>query len=148
MLRSSGDGLAVAEKDIDATLKPHGRALTGWTCRLETTVKHTLVPVKNVVGVLEGIGPRADETIIIGAHYDHVGYGVSFGGFGGGSTFGGVGAFGSPTVREAAKMIHHGADDNASGTASVIELARRFAAHPERQGGGWSSSPSRRRKAA
>ena len=133
LLRSSGAELSAVEKDIDATLKPHSRALAGWTCRLETAMKHTRVPVKNVVGVLEGSGPLADETIVIGAHYDHMGYGVS-GGFGGGSTFGGVGAFGSPTIREAAKMIHHGADDNASGTCAVIELARRLAAHPERRG--------------
>jgi S1-C subfamily serine protease len=134
MLRADDAELATVEKDIDATLKPHSRTLTGWTCRLETAVKHTRVPVKNVVGVLEGSGPNKDETIVIGAHYDHVGYGTSFGGFGGGSTFGGVGAFGSPTIREAARMVHHGADDNASGTVSVIELARRFAQHPERRG--------------
>ena len=36
---------------------------------------------KNVVGVLEGTGPLADETVVIGAHYDHVGYG-SFGSLG------------------------------------------------------------------
>jgi S1-C subfamily serine protease len=134
MLRAAGEELGQVEKDIDASLKPHSRSLPGWTCRLETAVKHTRVPVKNVVGVLEGSGPLKDETVVMGAHYDHVGYGVSFGGFGGGSTFGGVGAFGSPTIREAAKMVHHGADDNASGTVSVIELARRFAAHPERRG--------------
>jgi S1-C subfamily serine protease len=134
MLRSAGTELATVEKDIDATLKPHSQALKGWTCRLETSMKHTMVPVKNVVGVLEGSGPLADETIVVGAHYDHMGYGVSAGGFGGGSTFGGVGAFGSPTIREAAKMIHHGADDNASGTCAVIELARRFAAQPDRHG--------------
>jgi S1-C subfamily serine protease len=134
LLRAAGDELASVEKDIDATLRPHSEPLKGWTCRIETAMQHKLVPVKNVVGVLEGSGPYADETIVIGAHYDHMGYGVSFGGFGGGSTFGGVGAFGSPSVREAARMVHHGADDNASGTVSVLELARRFASHPQRQG--------------
>jgi S1-C subfamily serine protease len=127
MLRSAGTDLAAVEKDIDTTLKPHSRPLAGWTCQVETAMKHTLVPVKNIVGVLEGSGPLADETVIVGAHYDHMGYGVSFG-FGGGSTFGGVGAFGSPTIRESAKMVHHGADDNASGSCAVIELARRLAA--------------------
>ena len=53
----------------------------------------------------------ADETIVIGAHYDHLG----------------MGAYGSRSP-DAGKAIHNGADDNATGTAAVIELARRFAA--------------------
>jgi S1-C subfamily serine protease len=133
LLRSSGESLAGVEQNIDRALQPHSRPLPGWTCRLETAVMHTRIAVKNVVGVLEGSGPLADETIVLGAHYDHVGYGFS-GGFGGTSTFGGVGAFGSPPLRQAAKLVHHGADDNASGTVTVVELARRFAAHPERRG--------------
>src|SRR5262249_31784601 len=109
MLRAADDDLATVEKDIDATLKPHSRALTGWTCRLETAVKQTRVPVKNVVGVLEGSGPNKDETVIIGAHYDHVGYGQGGGGFGGGSTFGGIGAFGSPPIPGAGQEGPHAA---------------------------------------
>ena len=74
--------------------------------------------MKNVVGVLEGNGPLADETVVIGAHYDHVGYG-SFGSLGG---------------KDAKGKIHYGADDNASGTTGLIELARRFGAMKDRQG--------------
>jgi hypothetical protein len=133
LLHASGTGLTDLEKKIDSTLKPQSQILLGWTCKLETSIKHSLVPVKNVIGVLEGSGPHADETIVIGAHYDHVGYG-SGGGFGGVSTFGGVGAFGSPALRTTTRMVHHGADDNASGSVAVMELARRFAAHPERRG--------------
>ena len=133
LLHSAGTGLEEVEKKIDTTLKPQSQALTGWTCKLETSIKHSLVPVKNVIAVLDGSGPHADETIVIGAHYDHVGYGNP-GGFGGVSTFGGIGAFGSPPVRSATRMVHHGADDNASGSVAVMELARRFAAHPERRG--------------
>jgi hypothetical protein len=73
-------------------------------------------PAKNIVGVLPGAGPLANETIVIGAHYDHLGYGSS------------------NSLAPGVKAIHHGADDNASGTAAVIELARRFAAIPNRQG--------------
>jgi hypothetical protein len=54
--------------------------------------------------------------VVIGAHYDHLGYGGR----------------GSRTPNS--KDIHFGADDNASGTASLIELARRFGAMPNRQG--------------
>ena len=133
LLKSAGTSLKDVEKKIDETLKPQSQALAGWTCKLETSIKHSLVPVKNVIAVLDGAGPHADETIVIGAHYDHVGYGNP-GGFGGVSTFGGIGAFGSPPLRSATRMVHHGADDNASGSVAVMELARRFAAHPEQRG--------------
>ena len=69
------------------------------------------VPAYNVVGVLEGSDPvLKNEYIVIGAHYDHLGRG----GEGSGSL--------SPDSGE----IHHGADDNASGTAGLLELARVF----------------------
>jgi hypothetical protein len=67
------------------------------------------VSAKNVVGVLEGDGPHADETIVIGAHYDHLGRG-------------GMGSL-DPGSHE----IHHGADDNASGVSALVEVARRLA---------------------
>ncbi len=63
---------------------------------------------KNVVGLLQGNGD-SDEVIIIGAHYDHLGYGE----------------FGS-LYRGDTPRIHNGADDNASGTAGLIELAQYF----------------------
>jgi Zn-dependent M28 family amino/carboxypeptidase len=78
---------------------------------LTTDVARAEVPAYNVVGVLEGSDPvLKNETIILGAHYDHLGRG------GEGSLAPGVGE------------IHHGADDNASGTAGLIELARIFSA--------------------
>ncbi len=65
----------------------------------------------NVVGILEGSDPQLkDETIVIGAHYDHLGRGGA----------------GSLAAREG--EIHHGADDNASGTAALLELARLLSA--------------------
>ncbi len=136
MLRSvTGATLSDVEKDIDRDLKPRSAPLTGWPCRLETQVTRTTLPAKNVVGVLEGSGPTADETVVIGAHYDHVGYGSGGSGFfGGTSTFGGVGGYGSPPLRASSRMIHHGADDNASGTSAVLELARRFGAQRGGQG--------------
>jgi hypothetical protein len=66
----------------------------------------------NVVGVLEGRGGVANETIVIGAHYDHLGHGP----------------FGSLAPAGLKHRIHPGADDNASGVAVMLELARRFAA--------------------
>jgi hypothetical protein len=64
----------------------------------------------NVIGILEGRDDvLKNEAIVIGAHYDHLGRGGQ----------------GSLAVNSA--DVHHGADDNASGTAAIIELARYFA---------------------
>ena len=63
---------------------------------------------KNVVAMLRGTG-TSDEFIIIGAHYDHLGYGE----------------FGS-LYRGDSLRIHNGADDNASGTTGLLELAQYF----------------------
>jgi aminopeptidase YwaD len=71
-----------------------------------------LIPVKdtgyNVVGYLP---TGNDTTVIIGAHFDHLGWGGK----------------GSSRYLGKEKKIHYGADDNASGTAAMIELARHFA---------------------
>lgn len=64
----------------------------------------------NVIGILEGRDASLkNEAIVIGAHYDHLGKG------------------GPGSLAADSTDVHHGADDNASGTAAVIELARRFA---------------------
>lgn len=63
--------------------------------------------LKNVAAVLRGRGAHADQYIVIGAHYDHLGRGLLGGG-----------------------PIHNGADDNASGVAAMLELARLFAQGP------------------
>ena len=67
-------------------------------------------PISNIGGILPGVGELADEVVIIGAHYDHIGYGD-------------VGSR-APDRRG---HIHPGADDNASGTAGLVILARRLA---------------------
>lgn len=63
----------------------------------------------NVVGYIDN---RAATTVIFGAHYDHLGYGED----------------GNSMIRTGEKNIHNGADDNASGTAALIELARQLKA--------------------
>src|SRR6266850_198578 len=76
---------------------------------LSTDIVRKEVSAWNVVGILDGSDPTLkNETIVIGAHYDHLGHGGA----------------GSLAPREG--EIHHGADDNASGTAGVLELARLF----------------------
>ncbi len=72
---------------------------------------------ENVVAVLRGRDPvlRA-EYVVIGAHFDHLGRSSTF-----------------AQDPEAKDAIRNGADDNASGTAAVLELARLFAARPPRR---------------
>ncbi len=110
--------VADIETLIDKDLKPRSFAIKGSKANIEVAVDRTDYKCKNVVGVLEGSGPLADETVVIGAHYDHVGYGT-FGSLGGASAKG---------------KIHLGADDNASGTTGLMELARRYGGMKERKG--------------
>jgi aminopeptidase YwaD len=74
-----------------------------------TVVNRRESPSFNIVGILPGSDPQLkNEAIVIGAHYDHLG-------------LGGEGSLAARTGD-----IHHGADDNASGTAGMLELARMF----------------------
>jgi hypothetical protein len=107
-----GKSLDEVERSINADLKPMSQPLKGWIAKVDVPIERKVTPAKNVVGVLEGAGPLANQTIVIGAHYDHLGYG------------------GSGSLERGSKAIHFGADDNGSGTTSVIELARRLAANP------------------
>jgi hypothetical protein len=80
---------------------------------LSVDITRRAVPAYNIVGVLEGSDPKLKrEYIIIGAHYDHLGRG-------------GHDSSLAPNSIE----IHHGADDNASGTAGMLELARVLSAN-------------------
>jgi hypothetical protein len=97
------------EKLIDGNLESISQPIRGWSASLKTEFSQSKVKTSNIVGIIEGEGPNADETIVIGGHYDHLG----------------MGGFGSNAPGR--KEIHNGADDNATGTAAVIELARRFA---------------------
>lgn len=84
---------------------------------LSTDVVRSEVPAYNVIGMLEGSDPLLKkEVIIIGAHYDHLGRGGE----------------GSGSLASRSGEIHYGADDNASGTAGVLELARMFSAQKPR----------------
>jgi hypothetical protein len=109
LLAASGSpSLEELEKRINADLKPQGRELEGLKLDAKLDLQRTEIQAKNVVGVIEGAGPQSEETVVVGAHYDHLGRG----GFGSLSPF--------------SRDIHNGADDNASGTAMVLEMARRL----------------------
>jgi hypothetical protein len=105
---AAGKKLAQIQEEIDKDLKPRSFAFPATlTVALEADVRRESRTVRNVAGYLAGETP---EYVIVGAHYDHLGLGEQF----------------SMAPSEVGKP-HPGADDNASGTAGVIELARWFA---------------------
>ena len=110
LLHRSGHTIASLAESIDRTLAPRSLAL-GVHARLEVTLLRGRGTTANVIGRLPGRDPGlASEAIVVGAHYDHLGRG-------------GEGSLSPDHVG----AIHHGADDNASGTAAVIALAHAFA---------------------
>jgi hypothetical protein len=107
--RARGKDVAALQDEIDAAGKPLAMPLPNVTASGDVKILRTETKVKNVVGVLPGKGPLAGEFVVIGAHYDHLGLG------------------GAGSLRPMAKEIHNGADDNASGTSAMLELAEHYA---------------------
>ena len=136
---AAGGGLAgsgpipfafISQTMADQILAPLGKSLAAWERRLrskgpassavpdtrvelQTAISSTKdVNARNVVGFLPGRDPDvADDVVVVGAHYDHVGMGL----------------FGSTGGAAASGQVHNGADDNGSGTAAILELAQWFA---------------------
>jgi hypothetical protein len=105
---AAGKSLAEVQVQINAATQPASFAFPD-TLRLNmnVTIENTQATVNNVLAYLPG---ETDEYVIVGAHYDHLGRGN----------------FDSLAPSQIGQ-IHPGADDNASGTAGVLELARRLA---------------------
>jgi hypothetical protein len=107
---SRSKDLGSLQNDLDATLRPAPFELNDLDVSGDVTIKKSSARVKNVLAYLPGHGEHEDEYVVVGAHYDHLGKGQL------GYILGGVGS------------IYHGADDNASGTAAVLELAAKMKA--------------------
>src|SRR5438876_663163 len=76
LVAASGDTLAELARAIDSAMAPRSRALAGARVGLQISLVRERGATANVVGVLRGSEPRlAEETIVIGAHYDHLGHG-------------------------------------------------------------------------
>jgi Tol biopolymer transport system component len=129
--------LAAAGKDLKALQtgldneNPHGTAaaahealtgdgflITNLTIKISTGVEHVKKSDNNIVAMLPPAGaPASAQYVLVGAHYDHLGRGDA-------NSLEHTGEEG---------QIHHGADDNASGAAVVLELARAFAVEQANQ---------------
>ena len=104
-LRSAGKSLDQVQKQINSPSAPQSFALPdSFHLSLQVDIETTRATVSNILAYLPG---QTDEYVIVGAHYDHLGRGN----------------FDSLAPSQIGQ-IHPGADDNASGTAGVMELAR------------------------
>lgn len=105
--RSPSPGIPVVYVAKEAAKKYFSDSIATLNIKLRSSVSDKMRGGYNVIGYIDN---KAPTTVIVGAHYDHLGYGED-----GNSRH---------TSHEAA--IHNGADDNASGTAALIELARKL----------------------
>jgi aminopeptidase YwaD len=114
LLQPLGLTVADAVKRINEKGLPISAPLNA-TAEVSASIEPNRGVARNVVGFIPGSDPQLrDEVIVIGAHYDHLGYGE-------------VGSL-APEPGD----IHPGADDNASGTAAIMELARLLAQNRDR----------------
>ena len=105
-----GKTLGEIEMEVDHTLKPVVGPLGNWKAVGQTDIVRETATIHNVIGLIDAPNATSDEVIIIGAHYDHLGMG------------------GSGSLAPLTHEIHNGADDNASGTTALLEVARRLMA--------------------
>lgn len=104
------------QKNISENKSPNSLTLQNVRLEVKTEVKEIERMGRNVAGLLEGGDHNlSDEFLVIGAHFDHLGFGKT------GSLY-----------RGDEVLIHNGADDNGSGTAGLLELAEYFSANKSR----------------
>jgi len=115
-MESAGKNLAAIEAAIDKDLHPQSFAFpASLAVEVNVDIRREVKTVHNVGAYLPG---DTDEYVILGAHYDHLGLGEQF-----------------SLAPSLAGTVHPGADDNASGTAGVIELANWFSHEPKHKRG-------------
>lgn len=108
LLREAGRDPAEIDRWIHHHLTPYSFPMDGISIRLDVDVVPVRHRVRNVVGVVPG---ESEEAVVIGAHYDHLGFGDE-----------------SSLAEQHLGQIHNGADDNASGVAALLVLARDLSA--------------------
>jgi hypothetical protein len=106
----AGLNLLQIQKEIDSTQKAKSFKFENSYVKLSVDLEPVVKETRNVIAFLEGNDPQLkNEIVVVGAHYDHLGMGGR----------GSLAASKEP-------QIHNGADDNASGTSGVLELAEYF----------------------
>ncbi len=109
-LKERGYDLSKIQSDINSNIKPNCFVVKDVEAEFDVDLEKDVAKTGNVIGYLEGNDPvLKNEVIVIGAHFDHLGYGGP-----------------NSMYRGKDKQIHHGADDNASGTAGVMEVAQKL----------------------
>jgi Zn-dependent M28 family amino/carboxypeptidase len=104
-LFGSVDSLRAIQSKIDAAVRPVSFVCAGISGTVRTSTNVTIHRAQNVVGVLPGSDSLLGSTVVIvGAHYDHVGY--------------------KKNAPAGTDSIFNGADDNASGTSALLEAAK------------------------
>lgn len=112
LLAGSSRTLEAAQRAIDEAKKPASFAAAGSAVALNVDVTPRRARTANVIGLLKGADPaKSAEIVIVGAHYDHLGLGGT-----------------TSLAAASGPQIHHGADDNASGVAALLETARDLSA--------------------
>jgi hypothetical protein len=107
------EALRKIQGTIDTAMQPHSFPVAGVEARVQTSTSIASTPTRNVVGYLEGSDPvLKKQVVVVGAHYDHVGY--------------------KRQHAEGEDYIYNGADDNASGTVALLGVAAGFHALRER----------------
>ncbi len=110
LFKSNKKDLKQIQEKINKNKNPNSFSFENSKAKISTDLNLVEKKARNVAAILEGSDPELkNKYIIIGAHYDHLGYGET------GSLY-----------RGKEKQIHNGADDNASGTTGVLELAEKF----------------------
>jgi len=118
ILASSGKTIEALQKDIDSDLKPRSFVIKNTKLSGTADVQVDAKPTANVLARLPGSDPTlAEEVVVVGAHCDHIG-------MGGGWSLAG---------KDGDGKVHFGADDNASGTAAMLEVAQAFGALPVKE---------------
>jgi hypothetical protein len=111
ILSEAGVDLAQLQRDIDGSGEPHSRSLE-MTVRGDLTLDRTSATLYNIVGRIAGTSDALQKPIVVTAHYDGLGYGHA------------------GSLSRQVPALHPGADDNASGVAVLLEVARALAATP------------------